>query len=129
MADTVWLLDTSILIDVLRGSTVARRWIDAQPVSVCAISVITAAELLAGCRNHREQRTVEREIASYQILWLDEDISRTAIDFYQRFHLSHGVGFFDCLIAATALNHDLKIATLNLRHFSPLPAVRAERPY
>ena len=129
MADTLWLLDTSILIDVLRGSVLARRWIDTQSISACAISVITGAELLAGCRNLREQRVVEREINSYQILWLDESISHSAFDLYQRFHLSHNVGFFDCLIAATALVRDLKIATLNLRHFSVLRGVRAERPY
>jgi predicted nucleic acid-binding protein len=129
MADPLWLLDTSILIDVLRGSVSARRWIDAQPISACAISVITGAELLAGCRNLREQRAVEREINSYQMLWLDESNSRAALEFYQHFHLSHNVGFFDCLIAATALARDLRLATLNLLHFSVLRGVRAERPY
>lgn len=41
--------------------------------------------------------------------------------------LSHGVGFLDSLVAATS--HDLPIATLNLKHFEPLPDVRARRPY
>jgi len=83
MADPLWLLDTSILVDVLRGSLPARRWIDAQPISVCALSVITAAELLAGCRSLREQRVVEREVNSYQICWLDETSSRSALEFYR----------------------------------------------
>ncbi len=129
MVDLLWLLDTSILVDVLRGSAPARNWIDAQPQAVCAISVITSAELLAGCHNLREQRAIEREITAYPMLWVDEPISRSALDFYQRFHLSHNIGFFDCLIAATALSHGLRLVTLNLRHFSAIRDVQAVRPY
>jgi predicted nucleic acid-binding protein len=91
--------------------------------------VITNTELLAGCRNSREQRAVERELNLYTTAWLDETISQTAIDLYKRFHLSHGVGFLDCLIAATALRHGYRLATLNLRHFTILPGVQAERLY
>ena len=47
--ETPWLLDTSILVDLLRGSKPARDWIDSLSESVRLISVITAAELLAGC--------------------------------------------------------------------------------
>jgi predicted nucleic acid-binding protein len=129
VADTNWLLDTSILIDILRGQVAARSWVDALALTARHVSVITSAELLAGCRNQREQRTVERELNLYSIVWIDESISQTALDFYKQFHLSHGVGFLDCLIAATALNHDLRLATLNLRHFTMLPGVQAERPY
>jgi len=46
-----WLLGTSILVDLLRGFPAARDWIDSIPQPERAISVITAAELLAGCRN------------------------------------------------------------------------------
>ena len=129
MPDTVWLLDTSILIDILRGQIAARNWVDllAQPTRM--ISVITGAELLAGCRNQREQRMVERELSLYTMTWVDENISQTAFDLYRRFHLSRGVGFLDCLIAATATQHGYRLATLNLKHFTALPGVQAERPY
>jgi predicted nucleic acid-binding protein len=129
MTDTIWLLDTSILIDILRGQVTARNWVDSLALPARVISVITSAELLAGCHNQREQRAVERELNLYTTAWLDETISQTAIDLYKRFHLSHGVGFLDCLIAATALRHGYRLATLNLRHFTILPGVQAERPY
>lgn len=64
-AETKWLIDTSILVDVLRGNKLARVWIDALPEDTCAISVITSAELLAGCRTRTEQRAVERELERY----------------------------------------------------------------
>lgn len=129
MADERWLLDTSVLVDLLRGEIRARTWIDTLDETACAISVVTAAELLAGCPNRREQRSVEREIEMYDMLWLDEMISARALELYKNFRLSHGVGFLDCLIAATALEHDLILATLNVKHFSSLPNLQTRRPY
>jgi predicted nucleic acid-binding protein len=129
MTDSDWLLDTSILIDMLRGQTAARSWVDSLAQSNRMISVITGAELLAGCRNRREQRAVERELNLYTIVWLDESSSQTALDLYKRFHLSAGVGFLDCLIAATAIKQGYRLATLNLKHFTALPGLQAERPY
>ena len=126
--ETPWLLDTSILIDLLRGSKPARDWIDSLSENARLISVITAAELLAGCRNRTEQRAVEREIALYGLVWISEDVAQTALEFYKQFHLSHNVGFLDCLVAATALKNELRLATLNLKHF-PFPDLKSERPY
>jgi len=129
VADPIWLIDTSILIDILRGQVAARNWVDALALPARNLSVITGAELLAGCRNQREQRAVERELNLYHTVWMDESISQTALDFYKQFHLSHGFGFLDCLIAATAIQHGYRLATLNLRHFTMLPGLQVERPY
>ncbi len=129
MAEAGWLLDTSILIDILRGHKPARAWVVSVPPPVRFVSVVTTAELLSGCRNQTEQRAVDRELALYQMVWLNEAISQAALQFYRRFHLSHGSGFLDCLIAATASEHDLQLATLNLKHFSPFPDLQATKPY
>jgi predicted nucleic acid-binding protein len=123
------LIDTNILVDLLRGREEARQWIDQLPNEGRCISVVTAAELLAGARSAREQSLIEEELALYQILWLQEPISRLALEWYKRFHLRYGVGFLDCLIGATALFYELTLATLNERHFAPLPDLRVERPY
>lgn len=128
-ASDEWLLDTSILVDILGGYEPARDWIDTLPEHARWVSVITAAELLAGCHNQTEQRRVERELELYAMAWLDEEISQAALQMYRRFHLSHGAGFFDCLIAATSTKRGLVVATLNLKHFSAFPGVKAERPY
>jgi predicted nucleic acid-binding protein len=122
-----WLIDTSILVDLLRGNKLARTWIDALPEDTFAISVITSAELLAGCRNRTEQRAVERELELYAVIGVSEEISQVALDFYKRYHLSHNVGFLDCLVAATATANGFALATLNLKHF-PFPDLEARRP-
>ncbi len=48
------LLDTNILIDVLRGQEPALRWLEQQPQS--AISVITWIEVLVGSRDGEAER-------------------------------------------------------------------------
>lgn len=116
-------------MDILRGHTEARDWIDSVAEVHRFTSVVTAAELFAGCRNRAEQRKIERELRIYALVWLDEDISQDALDLYRSFHLSHGTGFHDCLIAATAMRHKYRVATLNLKHFKIFSNIRATRPY
>ena len=123
------LIDTAILVDLLRGNTLAKSWLDGQPQGVAAISVVTVAELLAGCRNQGEQKAVEMELGLYPVLWLSESISQLAITWYGKYHLSHGVGFLDCLIGATASLNHLELCTLNEKHFRPLPQIQLLRPY
>lgn len=123
------LIETTILVDVFRDKPEAIAWVNSLPLQGRWVSVITYFELLAGCRNRREQRTVAREMRNYRLLLLTEDISRTALSWFERFPLSHGVGFLDSLIGATALHQDLTVATLNTKHFEPLPGIRVERPY
>lgn len=129
MADTTRLLDTSIFIDYLRGNETTKAWMNNFATGELAYSVITAAELLAGCRNRREQDLVEKELTLYPMVHISGSISLTAWEWYRQFHLSHGIGFLDCLIGASAHHYDLTICTLNDKHFRPLPELRVERPY
>ena len=129
MADAARLLDTSIFIDFLRGSDTTKAWIGDFSTGELAYSVITAAELLAGCRNRREQGLVEKELALYPMVHISGAVSQTAFAWYRQFHLSHGIGFLDCLIGASAHQYGLMICTLNDKHFRPLPDLKVERPY
>jgi predicted nucleic acid-binding protein len=123
------LIETTILVDVFRGKSEAIAWVNRVPPQGRWIFIITYFELLAGCRNRREQRTVAKEMHSYRLLLLTEDISRTALSWFERFHLNHGVGFLDSLIGATALHQGLTITTINTKHFEPFPGLCVERPY
>jgi predicted nucleic acid-binding protein len=123
------LIETTILVDLLRGQEAAITWVNSVPLQDRWVSVITYLELLAGCRNRREQRTVAREMRQYRLLHLTEEISHTALAWFGRFHLSHGVGVLDSLIGATAFTHHLILATLNTKHFASFPGLHIERPY
>ena len=65
----------------------------------------------------------------YRLLYVTEEISRTALAWFERFHLSHGVGVLDSLIGATAFAHHLTLATLNTKHFASFPGLHTDRPY
>jgi predicted nucleic acid-binding protein len=123
------LIETTILVDLLRGQEAAITWVNSVSLQDRWVSVITYLELLAGCRNRREQRTVAREMRHYQLLHLTEETSRTALAWFERFHLSHGVGVLDSLIGATALTHHLILATLKTKHFASFPGLHIERHY
>ena len=43
------LIDTAILVDLLRGNALTQSWLDEQPQGAVVISVVIVAELLAGC--------------------------------------------------------------------------------
>ena len=92
-----YLVDTSILIDVLRNHSAARKWIDKHNVGELAISFVTAAELSIGCRNKREQLAVAKDLTDYSLLWASDAVQQQSLLWLQQFRLSHGIGFLDCL--------------------------------
>lgn len=120
------LLDTSIVIDLLRGHGPAlefARSLDAQPVC----SEVTRVEVLRGVRSD-ERRLTDRLLGTLRWLAVDEVVARRAGELGRRWRASHrGIGTVDLIIAATALEHGLEIATLNVRHFPMIDELRA--PY
>ncbi len=120
------LLDTCILIDLLRGRDGAVAFISglrATPV----ISVITATELVAGARGANETAAIDRILATYQVADIDLEIARIAGEYVREYGPSHAVDPIDALIAATAKTKDLDLATLNLKHFPMFRGLK--RPY
>ncbi len=75
------LLDTNILIDVLRGQEPALRWLEQQPQS--AISVITWIEVLVGSRDGEAER-LEPWLESFPRIALDQAIARETVQIRQR---------------------------------------------
>ncbi|MCF6150662.1 MAG: type II toxin-antitoxin system VapC family toxin [Candidatus Kuenenia sp.] len=123
------LIDTSVMIDFLRGVDKSKDWIDSINPENRLISFLTIAEIAAGCRNKNELKKVERELKGYALVYLDSKCCKQSIEWYKDFHLSHGVGFLDCLIAATAYKKNVPIATLDDKHFKQITGISVFRPY
>lgn len=120
------VLDTTVLIDHLRGVPAAGEYLRSLP-SVPTCSEVTRTEVLQGLRG-AERRAAEALFAVLQWADVDESVSRRAGDLGRRYRRSHpGLALGDLLIAATAIELDQPLATLNVRHFPMFPRLRA--PY
>lgn len=121
----VILLDTNILIDVGRGVKtsvdVVKHITDE---STIAISIVTQMELVIGCRNKSELQKLNKFLKNFQIISLDVEISKNALELLKKFRLSHGLLIADSLIAATALTYNLPLATRNVRDFKFIPKIQ-----
>jgi predicted nucleic acid-binding protein len=120
------LLDTCIVIDVLRGRQAAVAFVSGLPRAP-SLSAVTATELVAGCRDARERKQIEQLLQAYTILDIGLAIATLAGDFVRQFGPSHGVDPMDALVAATARSHGEDLATLNLKHFPMFSGLK--RPY
>lgn len=120
------LLDTCIVIDVLRGREAALAFVEGL-ADAPSLSVITATELIAGVRNTQERRLIERLLAVCTTHDIDLETASLAGDYVRQYGPSHGVDPIDALIAATAKARGLELATLNLKHFPMIKGLK--RPY
>lgn len=123
------VVDTSILIDHLRGDSRARAVLSEAVESGqrLAGSVFTRTEILAGMRSGEEEDTY-RLLAL--ILWIEVDvaIAERAGEMARQYLRSHpGVDLVDFVIAATAEWLEADVWTRNTKHFPMLQ--RARDPY
>lgn len=118
------VLDTTVLIDVLRGHPRAVDYVVAlEEVPVC--SEVTRVEVLRGLRSD-ERGPAERLFQRLRSVPVDEATARAAGELGRRLRRSHsGVGVTHLVIAATAEQLDHPLATTNVRHF---PMLRGLRP-
>jgi len=125
----VKLVDTTIAVDHLRGSSAATDLLT-ELVSggeTLVASEITRFELLAGVRT-AELEALETFFSVLAWAPIDEEISRTAGTLARRFRRSHsGIDDADYLIAGTAIVLEADLLTTNVRHFPMIKGLRA--PY
>jgi predicted nucleic acid-binding protein len=116
---STYLLDTSVLIDALRGvrgraEDLAQRVEDGH---LLACSVITVAEVYAGMRP-RERAATENLLESLETYDVTRQIAERA-GLLRRTWAARGktIALIDLLIASTALESGLILVTDNIRDF------------
>ena len=128
MADA--LINTSLLVDYLRGAADARAYFAlARAAGRLSTHVACAAELHTGVKSRRDARGVERLLAALEVLLPDESDLRRSLSLLARLRPAHGIEWNDCLIASTALRLGLTVATRNDKHFAAIPGLTVTRPY
>jgi predicted nucleic acid-binding protein len=122
------LLDTSILIDHLRGRAEATEvLLSAAKDSTPMVSVLTRVEIEGGMRSD-ERHGVRRLFDVLDLVPVTDEIARDAGALLRRYRQSHpGIDLVDFVIAATARVTGARLVTLNVRHFPMFKQLRA--PY
>jgi predicted nucleic acid-binding protein len=124
------LLDSDVLIDLLRKYPPAVEWFDALPEDEeLAVSGYVVMELIQGCRNEVEQERAQRELGTYGVIWLFPTDCDRALDLFATYRLSHNAGLLDVLIGQTAVALGVPLYTFNQRHYSFIPGMQTVQPY
>lgn len=123
------LLDTDIMIDVLRRFQPALDWLAQRGSEEIVLLGFVVLELFQGCRDKVEQERVERRVAQARIVWPSAIACTSALQTYAQFHLSHTLGFIDALIGHTATELNMPLYTFNVKHYGVVPGLTTTQPY
>jgi predicted nucleic acid-binding protein len=124
----VLLLDTDILIDIQRDHAPAVAWF-AGLTDLPAVPGFVVMELMQDAQNARQLRTVQRLVAPLPIIWPTEADCQRALADFASYHLSHGLGLLDALIAACAVGQAGTLCTFNVKHYRVVPGLMTAQPY
>lgn len=111
------IFDTDILIWVQRGNKKAADLIDGADERF--LSVQSYLELLQ-CANDKKQQRLTKQFISdlgFTVLPLSENIGHRALVYVEEYGLSSGMRAGDAIIAATAVENNMPLASGNGKHF------------
>lgn len=106
------VFDTNILIDLLNGITEAND--ELGRYSQVAISRISWIEVLTGVRDEQDQNRVESMLSFFEMIELDESVSRRAIELRKQYRLKVP----DAILLASARLRDSILVTRDVDDFS-----------
>ena len=104
-------LDTCILIDYSKDEVM----IDFTK-NYC-ISSIVRLEFKAGALNTRELKKINRILTQIKLVDIDQSVLDLADILIEKYTLSHGMGIYDAIIAATCLIYAIPLWTYNKKDF------------
>ena len=113
------LIDTSIVIDYLRSNSRQQtNFTKLFSDNELYLSSISVFELFNGATSEAKKQDVEQVCQQISVLDFNLDTAKIASEIYLDLRAKNKlIEFRDILIAASALQHTLPIATLNRKHF------------
>jgi predicted nucleic acid-binding protein len=122
------LIDTSIVIDILRSYQPAVNWLQGQTEEI-GITRFVWYEVIEGSSDKHQQHAAIRVLDKFRLIPItNEDVEWATVALLQHY-LKSNTDALDCLIAATAHRLQNPLYTRNLKHFRPLLGDLAQQPY
>ena len=112
------ILDSDVLIEILRSNDKTARWVAAQASTGEALrySPVSRAEIGAGMRAG-EEKGIGALFAGLDAVTIDAATGELAGERMRRYRKSHGLELADALIGASVVQYGERLATFNRRHY------------
>lgn len=123
------LLDTDVMIDMLRAYPPAIAWLDSLGDEVIVLPGFVIMELIQGCKTKREVEILRKKLASFKVLWPATEVCNEALDIFAMHHMSHQMGIIDVLVGQLAVSSQIPLHTFNKKHYLPIPGLQTIQPY
>ena len=130
------VLDADVIIKGEKGNFDLRRWLASQKDQELEIAAVTVAELWHGVERAtvphraRRERYVETIVGRLSILPYTEVTALEHARIWAALETSGKmIGYYDLIVAATALEHGSAVATFNQRHFSQVSGLKVIEPH
>jgi len=117
------LLDTDVLVDFFRGHSKAVAFVNTHSARII-LSSIVVAELYAGVKGDAEQTALENFVSLFRVVPVSAEIAKAGGLYKRDYSKSHGVGFADAILAATAEVENAALKTLNTKHYPMFKGLR-----
>jgi len=131
----VIILDADGIIRGEKGTFDLQAWLISRPADQFEVAAITVAELWHGVERAQGKQRSKREQYLRTVLSVLPVVVYTEQTAYEHAKLwanlvSSGtmIGYYDLIVAATALERGFAVATFNDRHFSRVPGLTVIKP-
>lgn len=122
------LVDTDVLVDIQRGHAPAVEWF-AGLAELPSVPGLVVMELIQDAETRERMETALKLAAPLPVVWPTEGDCGRALLHFREYHLSHGLGLLDSLIAACAVGLGAALCTFNVRHYRVVPDLALNQPY
>jgi len=129
------ILDADVIIRGERGAFGLKQWLASQPTEQFQIAAITIAELWHGVERSTGAYRRERENFIRRFLELVRILPYTEVTAIEHARIwaeleSSGkmIGYYDIIVAATAIERGSTVATFNKRHFNQIKGLKVIEP-
>jgi tRNA(fMet)-specific endonuclease VapC len=129
------ILDADVIIRGEKGTFDLKSWLASRPTDEFEIAAITVAELWHGVERaagrHRatRQRYLQAILAPLPVIAYTEQVAYEHARIWARLEAGGKmIGYYDLIVAATAIERGAGVATFNARHFVSVAGLKVIEP-